>query len=125
MCTELILATLYFLTIFIVNLFLYKLVSVYFKNIFSLLKLTKIFKSFDRKFIKPIAIFYFYSKNEFQNPNLFRTLERFSDSDDLLIIGKTYGYVANNLDRKSNKQTALLYYLRLLEDQYISKERDK
>jgi hypothetical protein len=52
-------------------------------------------------------------------------LERFSDSDDLLIIGKTYGYVANNLDRKSNKQTALLYYLRLLEDQYISKERDK
>jgi hypothetical protein len=125
MCTELILAILYFLTIFIVNLFLYKLVSVYLKNIFSLLKLTNIFKNFDRKVIKPIAIFYFYSKNEFQNPNLFRTLERFSDTDDLLIIGKTYGYVAKNLDRKSDKQTALLYYLRLLENQYLSKTRNE
>jgi hypothetical protein len=125
MCTELVLATLYFLTIFVVNVFLYKLVRVYLKNIFSLIQLTNIFKKFDRRFIKPIAIFYFYSKNEFQNPNLFRTLERFSESEDLLIIGKTYNYVADNLDRKSNKQTALLYYLRLLENQYLPKKKNE
>jgi hypothetical protein len=123
MCTELFLAILYFLTIFIVNFFLYKLVNVYLKNILSLVQFVNIFKKFDKKFIKPIAIFYFYSKNEFRNPALFQTLDKFSNSKDLLIIGKTYGYIAENLDRKNLPKTGLLYYLRLLENQYLPLKR--
>jgi hypothetical protein len=41
MCTELILAIVYFTIIFVVNIFLYKLLQNYFKNILSLYKTKK------------------------------------------------------------------------------------
>ena len=46
MCTEFLLAIVYFVTIFFVNYFLFKLLKTYFKNIFYLLRLKTIFKSF-------------------------------------------------------------------------------
>jgi hypothetical protein len=46
MCTELLLAILYFSTIFFVNFFLYKLLRSYYKEILRLLKLKKIFSLF-------------------------------------------------------------------------------
>jgi hypothetical protein len=49
MCIELILAIIYFITIFFVNYFLYKLLKNYFSNIFYLLKLKIIFKTFLKK----------------------------------------------------------------------------
>ena len=46
MCIELLLAIIYFITIFIVNYFLYKLNKNYIMNIFYLLKLQNLFKMF-------------------------------------------------------------------------------
>jgi len=49
MCTELILAIIYFIIIFIVNLFLYKLLKNYFDNIKYLLKIKNIFSNIENK----------------------------------------------------------------------------
>jgi len=48
MCTEFLLAILYFMTIFVVNYFLAKLLKSYTTNIFYLLKLKNIFLSFKK-----------------------------------------------------------------------------
>jgi hypothetical protein len=49
-------------------------------------------------------------------------LNKFSTSNDNIVIGKTYNYLANNLESKSQSQNSLIYYLRLMENQYLSKK---
>jgi hypothetical protein len=49
MCIELLLAIIYFITIFFVNYFLYKLLKNYLSNIFYLSKLKIVFKTFMEK----------------------------------------------------------------------------
>jgi hypothetical protein len=122
MCTELFLAIVYFITIFVVNYFLYKLLKTYTTNIFYLSRLKTIFQNFDKKDVKSLAILYFYSKNNFRNTNLLTMLNKFSTSNDNIVIGKTYNYLANNLESKSQSQNSLIYYLRLMENQYLSKK---
>ena len=122
MCTELILALLYFLTIFIVNYFLYKLLQNYTLNICFLLKFKNIFLKFPKKDVKTISIFYFYSKNNFFNPTILNTFNQFSISKDLLVIGKTYEYFLNTLDNKKNKNKSFISYLSLLTNQYLTKK---
>jgi len=68
MCTELFLAIIYFITIFTVNYFLYKLLSVYVINIVYLFKLKNIFSKFPKTDVKSLALLYFYSKNNFKIP---------------------------------------------------------
>ena len=119
MCTELFLALFYFLTLFIVNFFLLKLLIGYQTNIFFLLKLKNILNSFDKKKLKGICMFYFYSKNEFKNKNLLTKFSSFSKIKDMLIIGSTYRYLSKNLSRKNNDFVSLSYYLKLLEVQFL------
>jgi hypothetical protein len=119
MCTELLLAIIYFSTIITVNYFLYNLLKNYVKNIFYLLKLKNIFTKFKKEDVKSLALFYFYSKNDFKNINLLGILNKFSSSNDTIVIGKTYNYLATSIEKKSNSSTALIYYLRLLESQYL------
>jgi len=97
MCTELFLALFYFLTLFIVNFFLLKLLISYKTNILFLLKL----------------------KNEFKNKSLLTRFSSFSKSKDMLILGSTYRYLSKNLSRKNNDFVSLSYYLKLLEVQFL------
>jgi hypothetical protein len=119
MCTELFLAIIYFITIFTVNYFLYKLLSVYVINIVYLFKLKNIFGKFSKNDVKSLALLYFYSKNNFKNINVFGVLNQFSNSNDILVIGKSYDYLANNVEINNSNNVALIYYLRLLENQYL------
>jgi hypothetical protein len=119
MCTELLLAIIYFSTIITVNYFLYNLLKNYVKNIFYLSKLKNIFIKFKKEDVKSLALFYFYSKNDFKNINLLGILNKFSTSNDTIVIGKTYNYLATNIEKKSTSNNALIYYLRLLENQYL------
>lgn len=119
MCTELFLAIIYFITIFTVNYFLYKLLSVYVINIVYLFKLKNIFSKFPKTDVKSLALLYFYSKNNFKNINVFGVLNQFSNSNDTLVIGKSYDYLANNVELNNGNNIALVYYLRLLENQYL------
>jgi hypothetical protein len=119
MCTELLLAIIYFSTIITVNYFLYNLLKSYVKNIFYLSKLKIIFTKFKKEDVKSLALFYFYSKNDFKNINLLGVLNKFSNSNDTIVIGKTYNYLATNIEKQSNSNNALIYYLRLLESQYL------
>ena len=120
MCTELILALLYFLTIFTVNYFLFKLLQSYISNIFLLLKLKNIFVNFSKKDIKKIAMFYFYNKKTFTNPNFMSFLNQFSTSEDCLILGKTYEYLSENIQKIKGVNKSYVYYLQLLKNQYLS-----
>jgi hypothetical protein len=121
MCTELILAAIYFATILTVNYFLYKLLSGYCKNILYLFQMSNIFEKFPKEEVRVLALLYFSSKNNFKNINSFSILNRFSDSDDILVIGKTYDYLIKSMQEKSNPNPAILYYLKLLESQFLYK----
>jgi hypothetical protein len=92
MCTEFFLAFIYFITIFGVNYFIFKLLKNNLENIFFLYKIERLFKLFPlqkkklfhylielEKKIKPIS-FLSFSHN-------------FLKSEDILIIGQTYKFL--------------------------------
>ena len=122
MCTELFLAIIYFFTILIVNFFLYKLLKSYFVNIIYLVKLKNILTSFQKENVKMITLFYFLTKNEFKNQNLFLKINKFSKIKDILIIGNTYQFFFTNLSKTNKDFRSINYYLKLLEKKYLSKE---
>ena len=124
MCTEFLLAIIYFSTIFFVNYFLLKLLKTYFKNVFYLLRLKNIFKSFKK--VNNIIVFFLSSllQKEKKNSIFLGTLHRFSKTQDVLIIGNTYKYLSKNLEYESftnNKP----YYFELLANQYLSTGTEK
>ena len=122
MCTELFLAIIYFLTILVVNFFLYKLLKSYFVNIIYLVKLKNILTSFEKENVKMITLFYFLTKNEFKNQNLFLKINKFSKLKDILIIGNTYQFFFKNLSKTNKDFRSINYYLTLLEKKYLPKE---
>jgi hypothetical protein len=121
MCTELFLAIVYFITIFIVNIFLYKLLKNYFSNIIYFLKLKNILNSFSIFESELVSFFYLCSKNEFKNQNLLANFNNLSTKEDILVIGNSYKYFYDNLSTKNTKFLSLNYYLKLIESQYLSK----
>ena len=125
MCTEFFLAILYFITIFIVNYFLFRLLKEYFLNILYLLKLKNIFKKVSKNNIQNISLLYFFSKTNFQKTNFFSLLNKFSNSTDILVLGKNYQYLVTNIEKKNGNQLSLLYYFGLLKDQYMSVKKEK
>ena len=118
MCTELLLAIIYFSTIFVVNFFLYKLLKSYWKNISYLLKLKNIYQLYKNDKMEIISNLYLYLKNK--NQKVIFNLNKFSKNEDIIIIGNIYKYLKNNtLD--SNLNT---FYFKLLEIQYLSSKSD-
>ena len=118
MCTELFLAIIYFITIFIVNFFLYKLLKSYWSNIFYLLRLQNIYKFYKNDKIEIISNLYLYLKNRTKNQKTLINLNKFSIKKDALIIGNVYKLLKNNkISLNSNN-----YYFKLLEIQYLSLE---
>ena len=119
MCTEFLLAIIYFVTIFFVNYFLFKLLKTYFKNIFYLLRLKTIFKSFKTSNNNLVFFLSSFLKKEKKSSALLGTLHKFSNTEDLLIIGNTYKYLSSNLKYEITDNNQI-YYLKLLANQYLS-----
>ena len=124
MCTEFLLAIIYFITIFFVNYFLFKLLKTYFKNIFYLLRLKTIFKSF--KTSNNNLVFFLSSilkKEKKSSALLLGTLHKFSNTEDILIIGNTYKYLSSNLKNEVTDSNRI-YYFELLANQYLSSSKE-
>jgi hypothetical protein len=122
MCTEFFLAFIYFITIFIVNYFLSKLVKNYFENIFSLLKLKNIFQTFQKSTNNLIFLLSSFEKKEKPNMSLLRSFPSSSTTQDILVIGNIYKYLAQKRQQEGwtdiNK-----YYVELLGNQYLSSKK--
>ena len=116
MCTELILAIIYFFTIFVVNLFLYKLLRNYFQNILYLLKFKNIFNTYKTEDLYTISLFYFYFLKDLNFRALLKNFKNIENKNDVILIGNVY----KNLNTRKNLETSISYYLNLLEKQYLS-----
>jgi hypothetical protein len=64
MCTELLLAIIYFITILVVNFFIYKLLKSYYKNISYLLRLKNIYKLYKTEKMGIISNLYFVANSK-------------------------------------------------------------
>ncbi len=121
MCTELLLAILYFSTIFAVNFFLFKLLKTYTRSITYLLKVQNIFKQKLPKDIRGFILLHLYSKKNSRNIDLVSLLNNCSIDNDVLTIGNTYSYLLKNSQEQDSKRQLNNFYLELLENQYLSK----
>lgn len=147
MCTELILACLYFFTIFVVNYFLFRLISLSLKNASYLGKITQLGKfiqtfssfsdsrtnfkknlSFETNVSSWIFLSYFFIllRKDSKKVIFSSSLPKLRKTQDLLILGNTYHSLlnytqANSQEKNSSLSEPLLntYYFRLLENQYL------
>ena len=123
MCTEFLLAFLYFITIFIVNYFLFKLVKNYFDNIFSLVKLRNIFLNFKKSTNTLVFFLASFEKKDKKNISFLRSLNSYSTTQDILIIGNTYKYLSRKFQQEGISE-ANKYYFELLGNQYLSCKKE-
>ena len=119
MCTEFFLACLYFVVIFVINFFLYKLLNIYLKNIFELQKIKKINQFYPNSEL--FSKLYKYSNKELRNSNNLSTLSLIDDTAvDTLIIGNIYKYLSTINRKNSGNNSSNDYYFQLLSNQYLS-----
>ena len=123
MCTEFLLAILYFITIFFVNYFLSKLLKNYLVNIFYLLKVKNIFSSFKKSTNNLVFLLSSFFRKEKKNSNLLANLHKFSKTNDVLVIGNTYKYILTNLQKEISLDSKI-YYFELLANQYLSVKKN-
>ena len=123
MCTEFLLAIVYFVTIFFVNYFLFKLLKTYFKNISYLLRLKTIFKSFKESNNNLVFFLSSLIKKEKRNSTALLTLHKFSNTQDILIIGNTYKYLSSNLKYEASDDNKI-YYFELMTDHYLATKKN-
>ena len=120
MCTEFLLACLYFLILSLINFFLLKLLGSYLKNIFKLRKIKNISRIYPTN--KLFRKLYTYSNKEYQN---LKTLNTFNTNQtkslDPLILGNIYKYFANNNLHTSARESTEFYF-QLLANQYLPVE---
>ena len=128
MCTEFLLAIIYFITILTVNYFLFKLLRNYFINILYLTKVKNIFQLYNPNTNKIISFFYSIEKNKlFNNKKLFNfkillEQENFSTKSDLLVIGNIYKKLLQLTKNNSLKVKGNEFFFNLLEKQYLSEK---
>ena len=119
MCTEFFLACLYFVIIFAINFFLYKLLYFYIKNIFELQKIKKILKVYPNSEL--FTKLYKYSNKELRSLNNLSTLNKINTTAiDTLIIGNIYRYLAESNKTNAQINSSDDYYFQLLSNQYLS-----
>ena len=97
MCTELVLAFIYFVTIFLVNYFLFKLLKKNLETIFYLLKVEIIFTNFTQKEQKNLFYYLIQFQKKVKNIKMFYLLNGLLNTEDLLIIGHTYKFLLKNV----------------------------
>ena len=116
MCTEFILASIYFSIIFIINFLLVKLLLSYKKSLTSLFKFKKIFNFYEKKSLDRLLFLKKMEKRESKLLFSINNLKNFSDTEDILIIGNTYKIFSKN---------TINFYFPLLKLQYLFEvERD-
>jgi len=119
MCTELILAILYFITIFTVNFFLFKLLNSYTKDIRYMLKIKNILKVNKSSGLEAFVLLYLYEKKNYKSKLLLKLLNSCSELDPLS-IGNVYSCLLEA--NKKNDTNLNNLYLELLENQYLPKK---
>jgi hypothetical protein len=136
MCTELILAILYFFAIFFANFFLIKMIQKAFEDLFFNLKNETILKKFKNLSKKENFFFYIQFK---KTKNFLYFLELFKKKkmeDDVIILGQIYQFLLQNknfeklflLQKKNKKERNSLpsqIYFDLLKKQYLSLDNYK
>jgi hypothetical protein len=121
MCTEFLLALIYFSIIFIINFLLVKLLVSYKKSLTLLFKYKKIFTTFEKKNLSLLLFLKKLEKKEFKKVFFEREIKNFSDTEDILIIGNIYKSFSKN--QKKNLNT---FYFPLIQQQYLcSMEKEK
>ncbi len=116
MCTEFILASIYFSIIFIINFLLVKLLLSYKKSLTSLFKFKKIFNFYEKKSLDRLLFLKKMEKRESKLLFSINNVKNFSDTEDILIIGNTYKIFSKN---------TINFYFPLLKLQYLFEvERD-
>ena len=118
MCTEFFLALIYFLTIVVINYFLFRLLKNYLANVFYLLKVKNILKMESKN--KLFKKLYKFNKKEFQTSNFLKSIDKKELSNDVLLLGNIYKYFSDNIDQGKNNDNKNNYYFRLLTLQYLS-----
>ena len=119
MCTELLLAILYFITIFTVNFFLFKLLNSYTKDIRYMLKIKNILKVNKSSGLEAFVLLYLYEKKNYKSKLLLKLLNSCSELDPLS-IGNVYSCLLEANKKDDTKLNNL--YLELLENQYLPKK---
>jgi len=119
MCTEFFLASLYFVIIFAINFFFFRLLRIYFKNIIELQKIKNILKIYpNNEFFTKL---YNYSNMEFRNSNTLLLLQKLdSENIDNLILGNIYRYLVLKSSKNQRNFYINDYYFQLLANQYLS-----
>lgn len=119
MCTEFLLAALYFIILFFVNFLLFQLIKSYFKDFFFFLHLQHLFRLSQEKKNSFFSLFLLSSKQTFFFPS-FRRKDLISsyNGKDILILGN----IAKTLSLNSKLSKEKFYY-QLIENQYLSKAK--
>jgi len=119
MCTEFLLAALYFIILFFVNFLLFQLIKSYFKDFFFFLHLQYLFRLSQEKKNYFFSVFLLPAKQSFFFPN-FRKKELINSyyGKDILILGNIAKTLS--LNSKLNKEK---FYYQLIENQYLSKKK--
>jgi hypothetical protein len=123
MCNELFLAILYFLTIFLVNYFIFKLIKNYFIRIRFLMKVKKILSFFTQQTSNLTILNYLLFKSHFHNQNIVSYFPKFSTYQDNLLIGNIYSYFSGFFELNLFQNQS--YFFKLLEKQYLSQKESK
>ena len=117
MCTEFFLALIYFITILIVNIFIFNLLKSYFRNILEISKLKKIILLFQLNNNDLLLSFYYLLKEKkLTNMKLLNNLSLPKNKKDILIAGKIAEFFNKNVQQEKSWD----FYLKLLKNQYLS-----
>ena len=130
MCTELILALIYFLTIFLINYFLIKLIKISLINFKYLLKIEKMFQIFNFDAKKNLLYFLLKFNKKKETIIFLNYLNHYIvDNNDRLIIAHTYRFLSKNIGINLSENSYLKkfkkkfifnkIYILLLEKQFL------
>jgi len=117
MCTEFFLALIYFITILVVNVFIFNLLKSYLRNILEIVKLKKIillFKTNNNDLL--LSFYYLLKERKINNNKILNVLSLPEDKKDVLLAGKIIEFFNKNI----KQEKSLNFYLTLLRNQYLS-----
>ena len=127
MCTEFVLAILYFFTIFLVNFFLFQLVKNYLKNIFFVTKVKNGFQNAKKQnrllfsFLLQTQINFRQKKDERKKKFLSSLQTSFFPTKDIVLLGYFYRSLKLiEISEKKQEKERKNCFFELLEQQYLS-----
>jgi hypothetical protein len=118
MCTELLLAVIYFLIIAIINFFLFKLLKNYLSEINKRQHIKTIFDTCKLNQGSIFPFLYKYSNQQNNRSTILKQLSLINGKNDFLIIGNTYKYLSELNNNNSGLDNV---YFKLLENQCLRK----